>query len=43
MRFVAILSSLVCSNGLILYILIEKDDTQVITILKKLARVINYA
>ena len=43
MRFVAILSSLVCSNGLILYILVDEYDTQVVMGINVLGRVINYA
>ena len=42
-RFLAILSSLVCSNGLILHILIDKNDSEVITVVKMLGRVITYA
>ena len=42
-RVLAILSSLVRSNGLILHILIDKNDSEVITVVKMLGRVIDYA
>ena len=43
MRFLAILSSLVRLNGLILHILIDKNDSEVISLVKMLGRVISYA
>ena len=43
MRFSAILSSLVCSTGLIMHNLIGENDSQVLMVIKMLERVINYA
>ena len=43
MWFWAVLLSLVHSNGLILHILIDKNGSQVLMVIKMLERVITYA
>ena len=43
MRFLAILWRLIRLNGLILHILIDKDDIKVLMLIKMLGRVSSYA
>ena len=43
MKFLAILLSLVHSNGLMLHILIDKNDIEVLMVIKLMGSVINYA